>query len=99
MSGQGWLAGRQELGLGQTLTFPGLRRAAARGRDPLKTSQMRQPKRHMSADLRQGSDQSCSRPCHLLAQASYLPWAPDPHCMADAELCPSADPPIRKGEP
>lgn len=43
--------GADEAGRGWTLTFPGLRRAAARGRDPLKTSQMRQPKRHMSADL------------------------------------------------
>lgn len=43
--------GTNEADRGWTLTFPGLRRAAARGRDPLKTSQMRQPKRHMSADL------------------------------------------------
>lgn len=85
MSGQGWLAGRQGLGLGRTLTFPGLRRAAARGRGPLKTSQMRQPKRHMSADLRQ-CDQSRSRPCHLLAQTSNPPWAPDTKLIIPSAL-------------
>lgn len=52
------VAGRKEgpgTARAQILTFPGFRRAAARGRGPLKTSQMRQPKRHMSADL-------CSNP-------------------------------------